>query len=437
MLRFRDLSLSLQLPLVAAASALAVGLSIVWLATTSSDYLQEERERRFGEALARLVAVTARDPLQRGDLLSLRASLQRFIDDSLAIGVSIRDVEGTALGVAGRMEAAGVRQYQAPITIGKDTAGEVLVLVNSDGLDDSRWRFVFSLIALAAALSLLVFMLTRALAQHLSSVLLALGSQLALPPVNATPGSEPGPPPANELQGLLQTVALLPIDMLRSEAPVPQAASEFHERTVLFVHLASLVRYVNTLSESNLHRYSRRLQQMIGAAAQCYRGSVKVTRPFGLLISFADQDSAGSEALRAMSCARLIARIATGLEERTRLSLELAMALGQCESATDNAVDMYPELYLQGTIDDLREGCLACTEYPVVLVSAAVLADEQLRRSAQWAAGNESRGTDSNREYQGADLSELLQLAPERESLIDHQAQLIIERITPRKTGDD
>ncbi|WP_439101274.1 hypothetical protein [Congregibacter sp.] len=414
MQRFKSLSLSLQLPLVAAGCALLVGLCLLWLTATSSEYLQNERERRYGESLAQQVSATVREALQRGDLLSARASLQRFVDSSLAGGITIRDVEGMAMGTAGVISGPDLTQYSAPIRIGQDTAGEVLVAVDSSAGQEIRWRFLFSLLALAAALSLLVFMGTRFLAQRLSASLLILDSQLVLPGTHA-------PDLENEVSRLQRSVEALPLDMLRGHAPVPAATTEFQQATILFVHLASLARYVDTLGESNLHRYTRRLQQIVQAAAQCYRGELVVTRPFGLIVSFSPQPNAGSEALRAASCARLIALISLGLQERTSLSLELAMALGQCEKGMDQAKDIYPQLHLQGAIDELRDACLNHKRYPAILLAESALADEQLQAVAELAEDGDM----------DAAVSELLSLAEEQETLINHQARIIVERIKP------
>jgi hypothetical protein len=364
------------------------------------------------------VSSTVREALQRGDLLSARASLQRFVDSSLAGGITIRDVEGMAMGTAGVISGPNLTQYSAPIRIGEDTAGEVLVSVDSSSGQESRWRFLFSLLALAAALSLLVFMATRVFAQRLATSLLALDTQLALPET-VDPGLE------NEIEKIRQSVAVLPLDMLRAQAPIPAAATEFQHATILFVHLASLARYVHTLGESNLHRYTRRLQQIVQAAALCYRGELIVSRPFGLVISFRAQPNAGSEALRAASCARLIALISLGLQKRTNLSLELAMALGQCEHSTDESNDIYPQLHLQGVIDELRDACLNHGRYPAILLAETALADEQLINAAELAQESE----DSEEK---AMISELLRLSPEQENLLTHQAQMIVERIKPQ-----
>ncbi|MFT4767008.1 MAG: hypothetical protein ACI8RN_000132 [Glaciecola sp.] len=420
MQRFKDLSLSLQLPILAAGCALLVGLCLLWLAATSSAYLQNERERLYGESLAQQVSSTVREALQRGDLLSARASLQRFVDSSLAGGITIRDVEGMAMGTAGIISGPNLNQYSALIRIGEGIAGEVLVTVDSSSGQESRWRFLFSLLALAAALSLLVFLATRIFAQHLATSLLALDTQLALPDsVEAEL--------ENEISRIQRSVEALPLDMLRGHAPIPAAATEFEQATILFVHLASLARYVDTLGESNLHRYTRRLQQIVQAAAQCYRGELIVSRPFGLIISFSPQPNAGSEALRAASCARLIALISLGLQQRTSLSLELAMALGQCEQSTDETKDIYPQLHLQGAIDELRDACLNHQRYPAILLTETALADEQLAAAAELAEDSE----------ENAVVSELLTLSADQETLLAHQAQMIVERIKPSTAPAD
>lgn len=426
MQRFKQLSLSLQLPLVAAGSALLVSLCLLWLSATSSDYLQNERERLYGEAVAQQVSATVRDALQRGDLLSARVSLQRFIDSSLAGGITIRDVEGMAMGSAGTLEGPNLTQYRAAIRIGDDTAGEAIVSVNSSAGQESHWRFLFSLLALAAALSLVVFMATRLLAQRLSNAMTALETQLSLPLAKEQVSEGDGHAQIeNEMTRLQRTVDALPLNLLHGHAAVPEAAADFQQSSILFVHLASLARYVDTLGESNLHRYTRRLQQIVQAAAQCYRGELIVTRPFGLVIRFSPQRNAGSEALRAASCARLIALIAVGLQERTNLSLELAMTLGQCEQSVDEASDIYPQLHLQGVIDELHDACLQHERHPVILMTRGVLMDGQLAAGAELAKDNEHDAT----------VIELLSLSSEREQLLTHQAQMIVERIKPRESS--
>ena len=192
---------------------------------------------------------------------------------------------------------------------------------------------------------------------------------------------------------------------------------------ILFVHLASLARYVDTLSESNLHRYSRRLQQIVQAAAHCYRGELSVTRPFGLVLRFRQPGGAGSEALNAVSCARLIALVAEGLRPHTSLSLDISMAVGRCEETRDDVDDMYPQLHLQGAIDDLRDICLASETYPALRLERELLLDASL-------AAPPATSSDAD------DFPLLGTLAREQEELLAHQARLIVERIAaPRNNS--
>ncbi len=418
MARFSDQSLSLQLSIGAAGSALLVGLCVLWMAVRASDYVYGEQEERYAQALAQQAAEVLRDSMQSGDLLAARATLQRFVDNALVRSIEIRDVEGAALGSAGAA-VTGASGHNAPITIGGDIAGEVILVVESSAMDESRWRLIFSLLALVTALSLLVFMLTRLYAQRMGTRLAALEGELSLPSAPVETATD------NEIARLEHRVAELPLDMLRGHAPVPIAATDFEDSALLFIHLSSLARYVDTLSESNLHRYTRRLQQIVLAAAHCYRGELKVSRPFGLMLNFAPQPNAGSEALRAACCARLIERIASGLEARTSLSIKLSMALGHCEENADDVEDIYPELHLQGAIDDLRSACLGNEGEQWVLLDAQIARDEQLAGATLTACKSDEGPT--------AGFHELVRLGDEQETLLEHQAQLIIERISPRR----
>lgn len=415
MQRLQDQSLTVVFPVIAAGSALIVALALLWLAATSSDYLQTQRERDYGESIARQVADAVMDPLQRGDLLSVRASLQRFTSADLVGRIEIRDIEDMPMAAAGDVTTPGLPSYRAAIRIGGDRAGEVFVTIDDAKASESQFRFIFSLLALAAALSLLVFMGTRALALRFATRLDNLRSTITLPAAQIEYSND------NELSRLEATVEQLPLEMLRGHASVPAAATEFQPGALIFVHLASLVRYVDTLGESNLHRYSRRLQQILQAAAACYRGELNVSRPFGVIISFSPQENAGSEALRAASCARLIALIAQGLEARTNLSLDMALAIGNCEQVSNESDDMYPELYKEGAVDELRERCLQSQEFPSVVIESALLSDGQLSDGAKADALPETENA----------FSTLIALSEEQESLLAHQASTIVDRIKP------
>lgn len=462
MLRFRELSLTSQLPFVAALCALCAALCLLWLAARSSAYLEAQRESLYGDALAMQIAAGLGDPLQRGDLLSARVSLQRFVDDTLAAQIEIRDVEGNPMGAAGSPAETTGSAYSAPIRIGKDIAGEVILSLDANQAKESRWRFLLSLLALAVALGLIVFMATRALSRRLTADLDQLTAALTLEPATA-------PVSANEIQRLQRAVEQLPLDMLRAQAAIPKAATNFAQGTLIFVHLASLVRYVDKLSEDKLHRYSRRFQQIVQAAASCYGGEISIARPFGLLIRFSPrsaksslsdesflpaegslsaegslladgslsadgfQPADGSKALCAASCARLLAAVTVGLKEHTQLSFDVAMALGVYDEGLDRAEDFYPQLHLQGAVDELQEVCLAQETFPAILVSRSLREGalpgtdgEHSSDALAIYAPSQHKNTDNDA------ISEvLIRLNAESETLIEHQASLILERIKP------
>ena len=97
------------------------------------------------------------------------------------------------------------------------------------------------------------------------------------------------------------------------------------------------------------------------------------------------------------------------------------MALGHCELGPDDGDDMYPELYLQGSIDELHELCLQLDEYPSIVAADSVLEDAQLqgvRTQALELSGEQA-------------VLELLELSPEQEALVEHQSALIVGRIKP------
>lgn len=425
MKRFAAHSLSLQLPLVAGVAALVVGLCLLWLATTASSHLQTQQEQRYGDALARQLAANLREPLQSGDLLAARATLQRFLDSSLASSIVISDVEGAAIGSAGAPLDTDARPYRAPITVGDDIAGEVRLAIEGSAGRESRWRFIFSLLSLTMALSLLVFLATRVLARGIARRLTGLATRLAVAGPDGEAGEDQGGKrDGNELLRLENTVAVIPLEMLHGHAPVPRPASDFQDTVLLFVHLASLARYVDTLSESNLHRYTRRLQQLVQAAAHCYRGELTVTRPFGLLLTFAPQPNAGGEAFRAASCALLLRHVAAGLRQSTKLSIDLSMALGHCEENRDEVGDIYPALHLQGAIDELHGVCLQEKSPAAILIDGAVREDGELAAVARYEAAAPD-ATDS--------FLRLERLGDEQDALIRRQAELIVERIAPRR----
>ncbi len=104
--RLKTSSLGQQLGLVAAVLCLLVGLALVLLGAASSKHMRDVQQVEFGSTMAQLIARRVSTALERGDLLGISASLQRFVESSSVQQVQIFDVDGKVLGEAGRPAGA-------------------------------------------------------------------------------------------------------------------------------------------------------------------------------------------------------------------------------------------------------------------------------------------------------------------------------------------
>lgn len=401
-------SLSQQLAVIAALLCLTVALSLVTLGGISSRHMQLAQQEAYGTALAHQIARRIGTALETGDLLSVAASLQRFVETSSAEQVAILDVEGNALGQAGEIQGREVHHYRAPVHIENDIAGEVVITVTSDAEDAAHLRFLLSLLGLALLLSLAVFMGTRHFAQRLSKQINTLSKVVALDDGET-------PVDGNELQRLHAHIEKLPMDLLRTRSSGSPQDEHYQTTAVLYLHLTSLSEYVDTLDHQSLHRYTRRLHQVVYAAAGFYGGELQVSRQFGVSVYFSGANSSGSAAFRAASCAWLIQAVCTELEKHMPLSLSLAMAVASSELGTGDGGDIYPGLYMQHTLDELQALCAA--RPPRVLLSPAVLEDIDV------AGRVEHQATEMK------DYAMLIDFAGPYHDLLERQLRLICKRL--------
>ena len=82
--RFSNTSLGQQLAILTAGLCLLVSLALVALSAISSRHMQLQLQEEYGTALAIQVAQRVSIAMESGDLLSISASLQRFIETSAA-----------------------------------------------------------------------------------------------------------------------------------------------------------------------------------------------------------------------------------------------------------------------------------------------------------------------------------------------------------------
>jgi hypothetical protein len=403
-------SLGQQLALVTAGLCLLVSLALVTLAAISTRHMQLQQQQEYGSALARQIATRISTSLETGDLLSVSASLQHFVETSSAEEVAIFDVEGKALGQAGEAQGRDLQRYEAPVQVESDVAGRVVITISADGAAAARLQFVLSLLGLAVLLSLAVYGATRHFSQRLANRLAVLGAAIALD--DQADEQQTG----NELALLERHIGALPMDLLRTRSETNPRDENYRTTAVLYLHLTSLADYIDTLDERALHRYTDRLHQLVLAAADFYAGELQVARQFGLALYFSGPNKTGSAAFRAASCAWLIQAASRELEQQMRRTFCIAMAISQSELGAGDRADIYPGLYIQHTLDELETIC--ANRPPRVLLSPVVCEDPDVATRLQHEA------------TEVMDFAMLDAFAEPYQDLLERQLRLILKRLT-------
>ena len=403
-------SIGQQLALLTAGLCLLVSLALVTLAAISTRHMQMQQQEEYGSALARQIATRISTALETGDLLSVSASLQRFVETSSAEEVAIFDVEGKALGQAGDALGQNLRQYRAPVRVESDIAGQVVITISTDTAGAAQLQFVLSLLGLAVLLSLTVYITMRHFGQRLANRLGTLASSIALEDQAEDAAA------GNEVDKLARNIEALPMDLLRTRSETNPREENYRTTAVLYLHLTSLADYIDTLDEQALHRYTDRLHQLVLAAADFYAGDLQVARQFGLAVYFSGPNSAGSAAFRAASCAWLIQAASRELEQQMRRTLSIAMAISQSELGAGDRADIYPGLYIQHTLDELETIC--ANRPPRVLLAPVVCEDPDIASRLQHQA------------TEVMDFAMLEEFAEPYQDLLERQLRLILKRLT-------
>lgn len=412
--RLRNTSLAQQLAITTAGLCLLVSLALVALGAISSRHMQMQLQEEYGVALAQQVAQRISSAMENGDLLSISASLQRFVELSAAQEVMLTDVEGKALGQAGKIQGQKLYQYTAPVHIESDIAGKVVISIAADKTQAAQLRFIMSLLGLAILLSLAVYIGCRHLGQRYGSRLASLAREITLE--GEGEGDEPKTRPSNEIDLLAARIDALPMDLLRTRSEPGPQDENYLTTAVLYLHLSSLENYVDTLDEQSLHRYTDHLHQLVFASAGFYAGELQVARQFGLAIYFCGNNSAGSAAFRAASCAWLVRAASQSLEQQLSLSLNTAMAISQSELGAGDGADIYPGLYMQHTLDELQSVC--ASRPPNILLSPAACEDVDV-------AGRLQHHPTEVRDY-----AVIEEFAGPYQDLLERQLRLILKRLT-------
>ena len=327
---------------------LMVALPLVLLSSLSSRYIIEQEQLNNGNTLAAIMASDIAPVMATGDLILLEVSLRQIHSRHHLVGIRVADVEGRTLGSAGERADGGNVKYRSLISIDDNIAGELTLLMPQGATGAEMQRMNLGLLSLALLLSLFAASLAARWGQGTASRLRALTEKLVLGE------SEPVDTPAGgEIDRLEEAVANLPLELLKPPAAAAGTTADYRDAGLLYIHLDSLSQHVETLDESSLLQHTELQRRLVSGAAQLYGGTMTVVRQFGLLVSFGDQQAAGSPAFRAVSTAWLIHQAAGEAGNGHSLRIRLSQACGISETGTGSSQDIYPDLYNQHLVDEL------------------------------------------------------------------------------------
>lgn len=345
--RLRHQPLSQQLALSAAGCCLLATLTLVLVASQSTQSIQNTTLTEHAKAAAAQLAARAATELSAGDWLGLVAELQFYTDQTLFAAARVLDVESMELAARGQV-VADAQAFRHPVVIDGNTAGQVELYLDLGEQKAARETLIWGLIALSALLSVAVYALTRPMGQQLASNISEAVAQL-----DAV--TEEDSASINEVHKLQDHINALPLELLRSRDPGDHGEEHYTDTAILCISLKQLPGYLDTLDESRLQQYVSVLHRMAYGCAGFYGGDLSVVRQFTLAIYFSGDHPAGSPVLRAASCAWLLSRSSEIAEKQDRLSFTAGLAVGVSELGRGDEKDIYPGLYIQSTLDELLE----------------------------------------------------------------------------------
>ncbi len=369
--RFLKATLEVQLAITCSLFCLLSGLILTFLASISSFYLQKESLDFLGQALADQLSKQIIESMETGDLIDLVGSLQSFISDSSATVALVYDIEENILASSGKI-TDDFPQYTAPILIGKDLAGSVVIEINTSRNDLLQFRFVVSLMGLAVFFSIVIFFATKKLSLFITRRLRYATEQLEIKENNHLKEN-------NVLAELEKQIESLPLSLLKYPAITNMADRTNNKISILYLHIHSLEKYLQTLDEVSLRAYIEPISQIISYAADFYEGDTRVVRLFGSAIFFEEQDNNLSAAFRAISCGQLIRSVQQEVQDKMDLSIQIRMAADLCEMETEGSQDIYGEIHIQTCLNKLQQQCASSEEE--LLLSEKLLADSEAKRT--------------------------------------------------------
>jgi hypothetical protein len=373
---FSRLGLAHRLAIFCGALCLLVALSLALVGHLSSRYILEQQLQSQGHAQAQHIAGKVAAVIGSGDLIALEVTLQKLLAENALVGISVYDVDQRQIGAAGIEHNELSYRFNATIKVARDIAGHIIVTTVPSQTMLEQKRMALGLFLLAILLSLFVTAISAKWAQKI-----AMRIHLVVETLQIDDSATPIQQPADELEQLEQSVANLPLNLLKGSSQCDNSATDYEAAGLLYIRLNSLEDYVDTLDESSLLRYTRFQQQVIANASDLYGGELSVVRQFGLMVSFGGKHAAGSPVFRAASSAWIIQHLVTAMQPQVKLRLSMSLVCGISEAGAPNRRDIYPGLYSQHVIDELQ--LLAAADPTGILLTETACDEGSLSNKAR------------------------------------------------------
>lgn len=340
---FKQLPIRLQLGIATAVLTLIASLTLVFLATRSTQYITSEQAKVVSVTLAEQLSSQVNLALLNKDNLATSAILNRSIREGWIQGATLSEPSGNVIAKAGT-------KTDAHQTIPIEIDGRVLAQLRIDYSDQMashlRSQQWWTLSGLAVIIAIAMGALAAQIGRLYSRALESLKQQI--------PQLEDTTDTANEIRAIETRLRALPLDLLAEQVDLDPLRPHVNQTVISLVSLDALEHYIATLNEESLERYTQRLYQCLRSAAQLYGGKIHVVRQLCVAMVFSDQDS--RRATTAASQASLLLQmLCKKQEDAGQLKYQVRCVLGQSELRPLEEHSFYADLYVQNHFDQLQQ----------------------------------------------------------------------------------
>lgn len=317
---------------------LVLTVTLVFMTVLSLWLYAGQAERsisRFGTTLARQLAQSSVDALVRGDLVSLRAQLEKITDVEHVLDATVYDINDQVLAEAGEPPAqlpeSAIRAFPAMITFQDSIAGKVVVRVNaSPTLRQKNWLYGYLVCSLLLALGLTILVskaLEKKALQHYEELVdqlnRVLSSTSTLPPITEAVPRWPAVISSlasinlhiQDLEQLTPSLNLRP-DPKYMYKPTEGSYAE------LMIECCNLEQLQKQLHHRELHKLLDNFEEQLTKASKLYNANHVSTPGNHVLLRFLVND-VNDASLQAICCAVLVSGLLDANPAESTMSVTL------------------------------------------------------------------------------------------------------------------